>query len=195
MIGRSAMRTENPSFTGLFTVGVFADRQFAPYLVMVNFVPSDGGFGAGGNVGFRRLFRYISGDNASQAKIDMTAPVERIRGSEKIEMTAPVERTETAAGWSVTFMLPSMYTLENAPVPTDPRVRIREVPGRLMAVLRYSGRWTDSNLAKRSAQLLDAVAAQSIAPIGEVVSAAYDPPFMPPFFRRNEVMIEVDSFR
>lgn len=186
------MSLEKPEYTVLYTDGDIEYRQYEPYLVSETVVQTAGGYGDAGNEGFRRLFNYISGANSSQAKIDMTAPVERTPSSEKIEMTAPVERTETADGWRVTFMLPSEYTLATAPAPTDHRVRIREVPGRLMAVLEYSGRWTDSNLAKRSAQLLDAVAAQSIETIGEVVSAAYDPPFMPPLFRRNEVMIEVN---
>jgi hypothetical protein len=192
LIGGNAMSLEKPEYTVLYTDGDIEYRQYEAYLVSETVVQTAGGYGDAGNEGFRRLFNYISGANSSQAKIDMTAPVERMPSSEKIEMTAPVERSETADGWAVTFMLPSEYTLQTAPVPTDERVRIREVPGRLMAVLEYSGRWTDSNLVKRSAQLLTSVAAQSIETFGEVVSAAYDPPFMPPFLRRNEVMIEVD---
>jgi len=186
------MSLETPEYTVLYTDGAIEYRQYQPYLVSETVVRMPEHYRNAGNEGFRRLFNYISGDNKSKARIDMTAPVERMPTSEIIEMTAPVEQGETGEGWSVTFMLPSQYTLESAPVPTDERVRIREVPGRLMAVLRYSGRWTDRNLAKRSAELLDSVAAQSIATVGEIVSAAYDPPFMPPFFRRNEVMIEVE---
>jgi len=187
------MSLEKPGYTVLHTDGDIEYRQYEPYLVAETVVRTDRGYSDAGNEGFRRLFNYISGGNTSQSKIDMTAPVERVPNSEKIDMTAPVERTETAAGWSVTFMLPSQYTMATAPVPTDTRVRIREVPGRLMAVLTYSGRWTDKNLAKRTEQLLTAVAAQSLAPRSAVISAAYDPPFMPPFFRRNEVMVEVDG--
>jgi hypothetical protein len=191
LVGGQAMSLEKPEYIVVYTDGDIEYRQYEPYLVSETVVQTDGGYGDAGNEGFRRLFDYISGANKSQAKIEMTAPVERIPSSAKIEMTAPVERAETAEGWIVTFMLPSQYTLETAPVPTDERVRIREVPGRLMAVLRYSGRWTDSNLAKRSAQLLESIATRSIETQGEVISAAYDPPFMPPFFRRNEVMVEV----
>jgi hypothetical protein len=177
----------------LYTDGDIEYRRYQPYLVAETIVETRGSYSDAGNEGFRRLFNYISGANISQAKIDMTAPVERKPNSEKIDMTAPVGRIEAEDGWRVTFMLPSQYSLANAPVPTDERVRIRKVPGRLMAALRYSGRWTDRNLARRTDELLNAVAAQSIATKGEVISAAYDPPFMPPFFRRNEVMIEVEE--
>ena len=89
-------------------------------------------------------------------------------------------------------MLPSKYTLETAPSPTSDQVRIATVPGRLMAVVRYSGRWTEKNLQAKRAELRDAVDAKGIVRLGEFESAAYDPPYMPPFMRRNEVMVEVD---
>ena len=52
-------------------------RQYEPYLVAETVVRTDRGYSDAGNEGFRRLFNYISGANASQSKIDMTAPVER----------------------------------------------------------------------------------------------------------------------
>lgn len=192
LIGGNAMGLETPRYTVLYSDGDIEYRQYEPYLVSETVVATIGGYSDAGTEGFRRLFNYISGGNTSRAKIAMTAPVERIRSSEKIAMTAPVEQGETRAGWRVTFMLPAEYTLDTAPVPTDDRVRIRSVPGRLMAVLTYSGRWTEQNFSNRTKQLLDSLSAESMESIGEVVSAAYDPPFMPPFMRRNEVMVEVN---
>ena len=185
------MGLETPKYTVLYSDGEVEYRQYEPYLVSETIVETNSGYSDAGSEGFRRLFNYISGGNTSRAKIAMTAPVERAPSGAKIAMTAPVERQETPAGWRVTFMLPAEYTLDTAPVPTDARVRIREVRGRLMAVLRYSGRWTEQNVATRTKQLLTAIADESLESIGDVVSAAYDPPFMPPFMRRNEVMVEV----
>jgi hypothetical protein len=108
-------------------------------------------------------------------------------------MTVPVQQTESSDGWRVTFMLPSQYTLETAPVPTDPRVRVRAVPGRLMAVLRYSGRWTERNYVEKQSELREAIEAESVTPIGQMQSALYNPPYTPPFMRRNEVMVEVST--
>ena len=78
-------------------------------------------------------------------------------------------------------------------MPTDNRVQIRAVPGRLMAVLRYSGRWTKSNFERKRETLRDAIDGQSIDRIAEFQSALYNPPFTPPFMRRNEVMVEVND--
>ena len=92
----------------------------------------------------------------------------------------------------MSFMLPSQYTLETAPQPTDPRVYVREVPARLMAVKRFSGRWTESNYTKQEARLVQYVNDNNLNALGEVERAAYNGPFTLPFMRRNEVMMAVD---
>jgi hypothetical protein len=192
MTGGNAMSLEQPDYTVIYKDGNIEYRQYEPYLVSETLIENTGEYNDAGNEGFRRLFRYISGANESQAKISMTAPVAQTPSSEKIAMTVPVQQGESAEGWRVAFMLPSQFTMETAPVPTDDRVQIRAMPGRLMAVLRYSGRWTDSNFEKKKSLLGAAVDVQSIDRIGEFQSAFYNPPFTPPFMRRNEVMVEVN---
>ena len=133
------MSLEQPDYTVIHREGDVEYRQYDSYLVSETVIENAGSYEAAGNEGFRRLFRYISGGNDSRAKIAMTAPVEQSqgRGSEKIAMTVPVQQSNSAEGWRVAFMLPSKYTLETAPQPRDPRVRVREVPGRLIAALRF----------------------------------------------------------
>ena len=62
-----------------------------------------------------------------------------------------------------------------------------------MAVIRYSGRWTERNFNRRKEELLESLEEANIDAIGVVESAAYDAPYVLPFMRRNEVMIEVNS--
>jgi len=192
-VGESAMSLEQPNYDVVYRDGDIEYRQYEPYLVSETVIENAGDYNSAGNEGFRRLFRYITGSNRAQAKIAMTAPVAQTPTSEKIAMTVPVQQTDSAEGWRVAFMLPTQYTLETAPQPTDPRVRVREMPGRLMAVLRYSGRWTESNFARKKSVLLDALKSESVTMVGEIQSALYDPPYMPPFLRRNEVMVEVSQ--
>ena len=47
--------------------------QYESYLVSETVIADAGSYESAGNEGFRRLFRYISGGNASRAKIAMTA--------------------------------------------------------------------------------------------------------------------------
>ena len=75
--------------------------------------------------------------------------------SEKIAMTAPVAQWPEGAGWVVSFMMPSAYTPDTIPKPTDPRVAIREIPAHRMAAIRYSGRWTESKYRDNLALLHD----------------------------------------
>lgn len=112
-------------------------------------------------------------------------------GGAKIAMTTPVEMANAGARTTMRFFLPRGLTLATAPVPADARVRVVEVPSETLAVLRFSGSTDDSRIADRKAALLRAMSGTAWAPGGEPVFLGYDPPFTPPFLRRNEVAIAV----
>ena len=67
----------------------------------------------------------------------------------------------------------------------------RQVP-RTVAVLRYSGRWTERNYIEHRDELLAALAKAGIKPVGEPWLARYNAPFSLPMFRRNEALVEVE---
>lgn len=186
------MSYEEPGYTVLSQSGSVEYRRYEPYLVAETVVEGAADFDKAGNEGFRRLFKYIAGGNTTQSKIAMTAPVSQAARNEKIAMTVPVQQTGSVTGSRVAFMLPRQYTLETAPAPSDPRVRIVAVPGRLMAVLRYSGRWTESNYDEHRAELLKGLETAGIRTTGEPQLARYNAPFTLPILRRNEVLVEVD---
>lgn len=143
------------------------------------------------NEGFRRLARYIFGGNQGRAKIAMTAPVAQQQG-QKIAMTAPVAAQRGSAGqWVIGFFMPSEHTLDTLPAPNDERVRLVEVPGERVAVLRFSGVASPDAVAARTGQLLEALRGEGIAPSGEPVTWFYDPPWTVPFRRRNEIAVSL----
>jgi len=102
---------------------------------------------------FGRLFRYISGANARDEDVGMTAPV-AVRGT-SIPMTAPV-RTGPDGGGDVTmaFFLPQTYTPEIAPTPTDADVRLAVESPRTVAVRRFSWYATDDERVARNRERL-----------------------------------------
>ena len=123
--------------------------------------------------GFNILFNYISGRNRQSKKVPMTAPVLSDAGS-------------------IAFILPANYTAETVPIPADPHVRILTIPAKVVAVLRFSGRWSKGAFRKKSKELLDEVAKAGLVTKGSVFSMLYNPPFTPWFMRRNEVGVEVE---
>lgn len=147
---------------------------------------------SGRNDLFRLLFDYISGDNRADAGIAMTSPVESDRTSATIAMTAPVETARPAAGRAyMRFFLPAEYDRDTVPEPTDPRVRIVEVPAQILAVLRFSGSRSEAEVARRKAALLSVLDESGWRAVAEPVAYFYDPPWTLPFFRRNEVAVAV----
>jgi hypothetical protein len=189
----TAMAIEEPRFRVLEQDGSLELREYAPYLVAETRVEAD--FERAGNIAFKRLFRYISGNNTMQQKIAMTAPVTQSRSGdkgEKIAMTAPVAQQADCSGYRVAFIVPAKYTLDTVPQPTDPAVQIRAVQAQLTAAWRYSGRWTTANYQEHEAELRRAIAARGLKATGEPILARYNPPFMPSFLRRNEVLIPVE---
>ncbi len=153
----------------------------------------EGDFERVGTEGFRRLVAYIGGANREQGKIAMTAPVGQAPASEKIAMTAPVGQEKVGERYRITFVMPSKYTLEDLPQPADRRIRLREEPARTVAAIRYTGFWSRSRYEAHERRLLEWIHRRGLESVGEPVWARYDPPFMPWFLRRNEILIELPA--
>ena len=187
---RETMAIEKAKHTVIEKDGAFELRQYEPRIVAETFVEGD--FEEVGDEGFRRLYGYVSGKNRKKESISMTAPVSQEASSEKIAMTAPVNQEQVNGTWRIAFLMPSTYTLETLPEPLDSSVTLRETPGQLMAAIRYSGRWGKERYEERKTQLLEWIQNHGLKPTGEPVFARYNPPFMPWFLRRNEVLIPVE---
>jgi hypothetical protein len=185
------MALEKAKYSVVEKEGNFELRRYEPYVVAETMVEGD--FDTVGNQGFRRLFDYISGKNRKQQSISMTAPVSQKAESEKISMTAPVNQVRVGEKYRITFVMPAKYTMETLPEPLDTRVKLKEVPGQLIAALKYSGTWSKDRYEEKKIRLQALMRQKNLKPAGEPIFARYNPPFMPWFLRRNEVLIPVEN--
>lgn len=181
--------TEQQPYTVVRNADGYELREY-PTCVVAE-VDVQGEFEQAGSIAFRPLLNYIQGNNQTRQSVAMTAPVVQ---RQSIDMTAPViQSSGDAQQHSVAFVLPRSMTLESAPAPADTRVRVREMPGSLTAVARYSGRWSQSSYERHVAALRSAITADGLVAVSEPRFARFDPPFKPWFLRRNEVHIDVDD--
>ena len=191
LLAGNVMAVEEAKYNVLREEGGFELRKYEPHILAETKV--DGEFEDAGSKAFGRLFKYISGNNKQQQKVAMTSPVGQEPSSQKIEMTSPVGQQKQDGKWVVSFMMPASFTLETTPEPKDTSVSIREVPVRFIAAVRYSGFWSEKSYRRNLAKLQDWIANSRLTPVGEPIWARYNPPFMPWFLRRNEILVPVAS--
>ncbi len=192
----AALATEEPQYRIERDYGSFEVRVYEPTIVAETVVT--GSFGDGSSEGFRRLAGYIFGANDGGRKIAMTAPVgaepARSAPGTKIAMTAPVGSEKTSGGWVVTFTMPASFTMKSLPAPDDARVRLREVPAKRVAAVRFSGTWGAEKFEDAARKLASDARAAGLEPADAPPAfARYDPPWTPWFLRRNEVLIPLDG--
>jgi hypothetical protein len=152
--------------------GTFELRRY-PAHVLVE-VESTGDFISAGSRAFRPLVSYISGKNAADQNIAMTAPV--------AQSTIGVDR------YLVTFVLPAGTDPATVPAPRDASVRVRNVEPYEAAVLGFSGGWSEKRYADAVAKLRAAITAEGLEPNGELIFARFDPPWKPGFLKYSEVI-------
>lgn len=184
------MAVEEPAFRSVAKDGAFEIRDYPAVVVAEVTVSGDQKQAA--NRGFRLLAAYIFGGNHGRQGIAMTAPVSQQRAGETIAMTAPV--TQARSGdqtWVVRFTMPSRYTLQTLPQPNDPQVRLKALPAARYAVIRFPGFARPDLVAARTAELTAWMQRRGDRAAGPPTLAQYNPPWIPGFMRRNEVLIEV----
>ena len=82
------MAIEEANYKVIRKTNPFEIRDYAPHIVAETVV--EGSLEEAGSISFKTLFGYISGNNRSRQKVEMTAPVSQQANREQIKMTAPV---------------------------------------------------------------------------------------------------------
>lgn len=126
--------------------------------------------------GFGRLACFIFGANEER---------------EDLPMTTPVVTSMRDGRYQMSFVMPPGRPLSTLPRPKDPRVVLREVPARRLAVLPFRGRFTHDNIAAHERALLERLVEAGLVARGSIFFAGYDSPATLPFLRRNELWIEI----
>ena len=125
--------------------------------------------------GFRRLARFILGDNAAHSRIAMATPVTAARDE---------------SGYRMSFVMPEGVLL---PRPDDARIAFAEIPARRVAVVRFSGRHDSASIEAKKRALVASAEEAGYVPRGEPSFAEYDPPSTLPALRRNELWLEIED--
>ena len=180
-VGPLMSRVEQAPYSVELSEGSIELRAYSPMVIAQ--VRTSGSRSTAISDGFRMIAGYIFGANASRRKIEMTAPVMQER--------AGVDGKAAEGDWFVRFVMPRQWTLATLPKPSDPRVTLAAQPAATFATIRFSG-WAGRRSVETETQRLSAfIAKRNLDPIGAPVYAFFNPPWTLPFFRRNEIMIEV----
>jgi len=182
---------EEPAYEVTARIGDVELRQYAPYVVAEVLIT--GSATQAGNQAFRILASYIFGKNKGEKKLAMTAPVTQTAAPIKLEMAAPVIQNAAPGGYLVQFVLPKGVTLDTAPEPIDERILLRQVQPMRVAVIRYSGFWSDGNYNRHLVQLEETLRRAGVKWSGEPIYSRYNPPFTPWFLRRNEIWLQLPA--
>lgn len=179
---KQTMSYEEPKYKIIESTDIYEIREYGDRLaVEIEYSNEDSGF--------RYLFNYISGENKSSEKVKMTVPVTQ---SAKIDMTSPVTQSTQDGIMKMQFFLPSKFTLENAPQPTNERVNLVMIKKDIYAVISYSGRLTNQNYSKNYKKLINHLTKDGLDFIEPAIKATFNGPFTLPIFRRNEIMIKIN---
>ena len=172
-LGRSGY--ESAPYTTVKKDGAFEIRDY-PEIVVATTIMADGKNKQ--NSGFMNLFRYISGKNEAEQKIAMTTPVFSKTGGDHQEMS---------------FVLPDDVAKNGAPKANNDNVTVTKREAGRFVVYRYSGRWTEANDKKAREKLTKWAKEQELTLTSVMEKASYDPPFTPPFMRRNEILARINK--
>ncbi|MEW5320412.1 MAG: hypothetical protein WDW38_011487 [Sanguina aurantia] len=170
-----------PEYKVLKKLKEYEIRRYQPYIVAET--PMAPGSGPASGAGFTDLAGYIFGGNQGAVAMDMTTPV--------FTAVAPGGSHSTA----MQFVMDASYQdVSSLPAPKDSKIGVKQEQGRLIAAVKFSGWPLDFEVVQAESELRDALLRDQLAPLAGYKVARYNEPFVPPQFRRNEILIPVTAF-
>lgn len=187
----NAYKVSEPSYITLKTAGPITIRQYPSITVAQVEMNGDRYYSI--NSGFRLLANYIFGDNKEKVKIAMTAPViqTRLTSADTDFYNKNLDNNE----WIIRFIMPAGYDKTKLPPqPNNLQVKILSFSEKKYIVIRFSGFNTDTNLNSHLEQLKNYADKNGLRTVGSPLYAFYNPPWILPFLRRNEIMLELQKY-
>eukprot|EP00040_Diaphanoeca_grandis_P010840 m.55527 g.55527 ORF g.55527 m.55527 type:complete len:205 (-) comp22091_c0_seq3:100-714(-) len=190
--------SKEPAFTVIKSGSGYEVRKYGEYFLAEYKMPKpDSEISEKRNHGFGVLAKYIGvfgkPTNSTETPMAMTAPV--ITNPTDVSKKAMSE--DKIAMKTMSFVLPFEFTdLASIPKPTDDRISIRKESAMTVAVVKFSG-WFSDSYAKSYLNTLctqlreDKLLGATDEPEWSV--AQYHPPFTLPFLRRNEIWVTLDD--
>ena len=125
--------------------------------------------------GFRKLAGYIFGGNQDKKNIAMTTPVHMdINDSQS----------------SMSFVMPSIYAIENLPKPTDSSINFKNTNEEYVAAIAFGGYANDEKIKEYASKLEHALHNNGIVYNGNFRFLGYNAPYQI-VGRRNEIIVNV----
>jgi hypothetical protein len=132
--------------------------------------------------GYLTLSDYISAHNRPGKKIAMTVPV----------LQQLSESEGQTKGWAIRFVMPKKYSTATLPSPGGNDVRLKDVAPKRVVAIRFPGNFSASLASKKLMTLYNYIADENLKQKGDPEYAFYNPPLVPGFLKRNEILIEIE---
>lgn len=116
-------------------------------------------------------------------------PVQQSSHSSALRAVAGPQSKDNS--WTVRFVMPRRWNIETLPRPNDSRVRLLPIAPKHMLAIRFPGSPSGSQIQLKTDELRNYAQEHGLKTVGEPTLAFYDPPWILPFLRRNEVMLEL----
>ncbi|KAK9697766.1 hypothetical protein RND81_08G060100 [Saponaria officinalis] len=169
---------ETPKYQILKRAADYEVRKYDPFVVV-----ETQGDKLSGSAGFNSIAGYIFGKNSKEEKIPMTTPV--------FTETNDPDDPKVA----IQIVIPQDKNLNSLPNPSQEAISLREVEGRILAALKFSGKPTEEVVKEKESQLRDSLIRDGLRPRKGCLLARYnDPGRTWDFIMRNEVLIWLEDF-
>ena len=176
---------EEPEFRPLETDGDHQIRDYPALTVAETLV--NGPRREALDQGHRILADYLAAKSRDGDELPMLNPVIQDSGA-PMASDPPLFDDDLEGAWRTRFVMPAGRNADDLP-DTPEGVELVELPARKVAVLSFSGRWTDAQLREQEDRLRGWLSKRGVKPRGEPEYAFYNSPMIPGPLRRNEVWL------